>query len=100
MKESSFAERAYSSIWGFKKYCTTEEFESLKKEVAEFCKANKALPVTEQKRLFDEKYGHIVKTIENDIFYKMLSSIDSKVLFFVILTVISLIGTLITVLSN
>ncbi len=100
MKEYSYAEKSYSSIWGFKKYCSSEEFETLKKEVSDFCKNNRSLPVSEQKKLFDEKYGHIVKTLENDIMYKMLCSIDSKVLFFVILTVLSLIGTLITVLTQ
>jgi len=64
---------------------------SLKKEVAAFCKLNKDLPVSEQKRLFDEKYGHIVNSNSLGSIKSEVRSINSKLSFFLILTIITLI---------
>ena len=101
MKKSILMLRNPIVVFGdLKNIAVPKNLRPLEKEVSDFCKNNRSLPVSEQKKLFDEKYGHIVKTLENDIMYKMLCSIDSKVLFFVILTVLSLIGTLITVLTQ
>lgn len=91
MKEASFAQHARASIWQFKDQCSTQEFESLKQEVKDFCNSNKELPVSEQKRLFEDKYGHLKNDFGSELTIKELRSINSKLLFFVIITIISII---------
>lgn len=100
MKEITYADNLYGSTWGFREYCTKEEFETLRKEVLEFCKANRSLPVSEQKKLFDEKYGHIVKPVRDFRLLKEIRSINGKLSFFVILGILSLIGAIIISLSQ
>jgi len=91
MKETSFSQHARASIWHFRTQCSTEEFESLKKEVKEFCNSNKELSVSEQKRLFDDKYGHLISDTGTELTIKELRAINGKLTFFVIIAVISLI---------
>jgi hypothetical protein len=91
MNEITFAQQARASIWQFRTQCSDEEFESLSKEVREFCNDNKELPVSEQKRLFDEKYGHLTGGTGSELTIKALRAINSKLSFFVILTIISIV---------
>lgn len=91
MKEYSYADNSYSSIWHFKTKCTKDEYEALKKEVKAFCIANKELPVAEQKRLFDEKYGHLAGNAGDEKIFIELRSINRKLTFFAVLVIISLI---------
>ena len=91
MKEIKYVQYARGSIWEFKNRCSKEEFEALRAEVKEFCIGNKDLPVSEQKRLFDEKYGHLTGDAGAALTIKELRAINSKLTFFVILAVISLV---------
>lgn len=91
MKESTYSDFAYGSIWPFRQKCSKEEFKGLSTEVARFCNSNKDLPVSEQKRLFDEKYGYIVNYNSISSIKSEVRSINSKLSFFLILTVITLI---------
>lgn len=90
-KEPTFANYARGSIWEFKNRCSREEFEELRAEVKEFCNGNKDLPVSEQKRLFDEKYGHLTGDAGAALTIKELRAINSKLTFFVILAIISIV---------
>lgn len=90
-KEYTYADHAYSSIWHFKTKCSQVEYESLKKEVSQFCMANKDLPIAEQKKLFDEKYGHIAGSVGNRNILAELRSVNRKLSFFVILAIVSII---------
>ena len=100
MKEIKYLQYARGSIWEFKNKCSKEEFEGLRAEVKEFCNGNKDLPVSEQKRLFDGKYGHLTGDTGAELTIKELRAINNKLTFFVILAIISIVIALLAAIGG